>query len=570
MKGNSGSSAEKKPQNKTVLDGGYAPSQNFFDSDRVFRHYLKHTLTSKTRELIFPRLSALGAVAATKMDGLSQKADKHPPVLSKRNFLGETVDELIFHPAYDALVKIAVDSGMFRIKWHPDSKAVNKGALHHLSFSLAFVYGLAESGVCCPLCMTDGAAKIIDKYAEKADRVRLMRHIYTENHHELFTGAMFLTEKSGGSDVGAIGLRAQQLRGSYYLLNGEKWFCSNAGAQIKLVLARTGQHAYGTKGLSLFLVEPKRVDGTKNPMDIIRLKDKLGTRSMASAEIVFADTEGKLIGREGEGFKIMAEMINLSRIWNSVIALAAFRRSLVEAFQFLSHRHSFGKRVLEHPLVRGQLFDLGTKYIADFYITWKAIALLDKANDGNAESAKMLRLLTPLIKKQTAETAVYAIRECMELMGGLGYIEDGILPKFMRDTLVLPIWEGTSNMMVLDFIRVSQKTEGLQLILHRIKDSFSKQVGFEREIRKLNDFSSEYHDLLKQSKEEIEFKAKPLAEQLTLLIQLSLLLDARTKAGAPWLDYSIDHLRLQLTTDKIRPPFPPSSQELIKLIGWQA
>lgn len=185
---------------------------------------------------------------------------------------------------------------------------------------------MSEGGLPCPLCMTDGAARLIDCYCEPENRERLLHHIYTDSADELYTGAMFLTEKAGGSDVGANLVTATHLEGKYYALNGEKWFCSNANAEIIFVLARTNPEVQGTRGLSIFLVEKNKPDGTKNTMEVVRLKDKLGVRSMASAECILQDLLGKLVGKEGEGFKLMADMINLSRLYNALVSLSEMRR----------------------------------------------------------------------------------------------------------------------------------------------------------------------------------------------------------------------------------------------------
>ena len=304
---------------------------------------------------------------------------------------------------------------------------------------------MSEMGIYCPLCMTDGAARIIDLFAEETDKNRILPHIATNDSDAFYTGAMFLTEKSGGSDVGANLVTATYYKDDYYYLNGEKWFCSNANADVIMVLARTDEKIKGTKGLSLFMVEKKLPDGRKNPIEFIRLKDKLGVRSMASAESMLTNTVGKLIGKEFEGFKIMAEMMNLSRIYNSVAAVSVTRRAMIEAYQFLCNRESFGKTAIEHPLIRTELEELSSLYNANFYLLWRTITALDNADNGNKKEEALLRVLVPMVKKWSSESGVYIVRESMELMGGIGYIEDQVMPKLMRDVMVLPIWEGAGK-----------------------------------------------------------------------------------------------------------------------------
>ena len=246
--------------------------------------------------------------------------------------------------------------------------------------------------------MTDGAARLIDLFCDEEDKKRLLPHIYTDKAEEFFTGAMFLTEKAGGSDVGANLVTAKKFKGDLYHLNGEKWFCSNVNGDVIFVLARTDSSIQGIKGLSIFLVEKHLPDGTKNPIDIIRLKDKMGERSMASAECMLTNTVGKLVGKEFEGFSIMAEMLNLSRIHTALGGLSGSRRTLIEAFQFLCSRTTFGKTAIEHSLVRTKLTELSSLYIANFYFLWRAITALDNADSGDAHEKEILRMLTPMIK----------------------------------------------------------------------------------------------------------------------------------------------------------------------------
>ncbi|MCS6978621.1 MAG: acyl-CoA dehydrogenase family protein [Flavobacteriales bacterium] len=441
----------------SVLQPGFHRSSNFYDSDQWLHRLWREIFPPEICGRLEPLKKAIGQRAATDMEALARAADRHPPELVLRNWYGEDIQEIRFHPAYRELQDIAVHSGMFRLKWQPEVRRYFEGFRHAAGFAVGFYYAMAENGLYCPLCMTDGAALLVDKYGDEADKKRLLPRIYTEDPNQFITGAMFLTEKAGGSDVGANQCTARRKDGPWYLLNGEKWFCSNANAEVAFVLARTRPDVPGTRGLSIFLVEPMLPDGTPNPRRIIRLKDKLGVRSMASAEILLTDTVGKLYGEEGQGFKIMADMINLSRLYNAVTAVADQRRALIEAWQFLSYRHTFGRPALSHALVRKKCLELLNLYLADLALLWRAIQAYDRAECGQAHEALLARLLTPMVKKCTAWNGVYVVRECMELIGGMGYIEDGVMPRLMRDCMVLPIWEGAGNIMVLDMMRALAK-----------------------------------------------------------------------------------------------------------------
>jgi hypothetical protein len=362
---------------------------------------------------------------------------------------------------------------------------------------------------------------------------------------------------------------ATHLEDKYYLLNGEKWFCSNANAEIIFALARTNPEIKGTKGLSIFLIEKQKPDGSRNEMDIVRLKDKLGVRSMASAECILTDTVGKLIGEEGEGFKIMTDMINLSRIYNALGSLSEMRRALVEAYQFLTFRTSFGTSALNHALIREKLTELTSIYTANFYMTWEAIKSLDQADNGNEDQAQILRLLTPMIKKTAAQAGVYVIREAMELMGGMGYIEDGVMPKLMRDTMVLPIWEGAGNIMVLDMLRASMKSQGFTKMITQIQGQFEQietgQTLLFEELKTVIDLANQ---LPKADKDTIELSAKFLFEKMSSLYQIAMLQQYKDEQSQSWINPAMQYLIQNLQKKTLSLQTPLDKETVIQMMAW--
>jgi acyl-CoA dehydrogenase len=561
----------------TVLDQNYRLSNNFYESDIVLQHYLNTRLSVRSLAGFSETLIETGKKAANELSRLSQLADKFGPEHKKRNFYGENVDEIVFHPAYHKMLEIALESQMLRLKWEPELRSRFEGERHKMGFAAGFLFAMSESGQYCPLCMTDGVALLIDRYCNNEDKERLMPRIYTNNVNELYTGAMFLTEKSGGSDVGANQVTAVQLYDNIWHLNGEKWFCSNANAEIIFVLARTKPELTGTKGLGIFLLEPRLPDGTRNGMELIRLKDKLGTRSMASAEYLLKNAQAKLIGAATEGFKIMTDMINLSRLYNSVAAIAGMRRAIIEAYQFLSFRNSFGKNVLEHTLVRTKLFELGSVYLGNFYMTWRVIEALDASECGDSEEAEFLRVVTPMTKKTTAETSVYAVREAMELMGGMGYIEDGIVPKIMRDMMVLPIWEGAGNIMVLDMLRATFKSGGLEILFLELESEFCTAADTDLENAEKWDkistrlFELKEHILQMQEtgQETMEATAKPAFETLGKFYQLGCLLRYYDEDSAKWIQPALDfYCKILLSDNEFELKNPPSLETVKNLLAW--
>lgn len=552
----------------TVLQPGFQPSLNFWASDSILQDHLRQVVPSEQRGLLWQYLEFIGKVAATEMDELSLTADQNVPKLLKRNRWGEMVDQVAFHPAYWQLMRIAVDSRMMRVKWEPNLRELVKGSRHQFGFAIGLLYAMSESGQYCPLCMTDGVAHLIDQFCEPEDRARLLPHIYTTDSSEFYTGAMFLTEKAGGSDVGANLLTAKHLEGRTYSLHGEKWFCSNVNAQIIFALARTKPEVQGTRGLSIFLIERQRPDGSQNPLGIVRLKDKLGTRSMASGECLLDGTIGTLVGEEFQGFRIMTEMINLSRLYNSVAALAGGRRALVEAWQFLGHRVTFGKPARSHSLVRAKVWELGSLHLASFHLVWRTILAMDRAEGGDADEAELLRLLTPMAKRESAELAVFLCRESMELMGGMGYIEEMLIPKIMRDVMVLPIWEGAGNIMVLDMLRAAGKSQGLPAMLAEIRRLCAGGGEWaEMALKEADDVAKGLQALQGLERDAMEFRAKGLFERLTRCMEMALLVGYREQAPLRH-DLAMQGLA-QRWGWRLDREVPPSPEELEELVGWK-
>lgn len=554
------------PKNK-VLQDGYRKSENFYTSDKILQHYLKKNCSEDGLNYMSEKLIKLGEQAATQMDKLSMLADKNGPTLHKRNALGEEKNEIEFHPAYEALKKIAVESEMFRVKWHPELKEKFQKERHRLGFAVGYIFTMVEAGLFCPLCMTDGVARIVNLYAEPGDKEHLLEGIATNEVENLLTGAMFLTEKAGGSDVGANLVSATHDFDQYYTLNGEKWFCSNANAELILALARTNLEVKGTKGLSIFLIEKQRADGSPNYKNMVRLKDKIGVRSMASAEIVLEDTQGKLLGKEGDGFKIMSQMINLSRLYNSVTASGIIRRVLIEAYEYLSFRKTFGKIALEHALVRDKMAELAAINQANFYFTWRTIKSLDDADNGDKKSMHLSRILTPMLKKSTAFDSVYACREVMEAIGGIAYIEENVLPKFLRDSLVLPIWEGAGNIMVLDMLRAAFKSDGQEILFEEIKENLSIEKD-KMLLDKMNELLVFSQKMAKMSQDEMELSAKYFFDQLIDLYRISLLYKNKDEESKQWLEPAIAYLKTHWFDNKTLDKKTFSRDTVENMIAW--
>jgi acyl-CoA dehydrogenase len=246
------------------------------------------------------------------------------------------------------------------------------------------------------------------------------------------------------------------------------------------------------------------------------------------------------------------------------------RRAMIESYQFLKYRTTFGTNALNHALIRTKLEELAAIYFANFYLTWRAIKALDAADNGNAQEEQLLRLLTPMTKKSTASTSVYSIRESMELMGGMGYIEDGVIPKIMRDAMVLPIWEGSGNIMTLDMLRALYKSDGFKVMCTEI-DNNCKLLSNEYQSvikDKIEQIQLILNSFNKQEQEIIEATSQEVFEELTIIYQICLLAYYRDEISEQWLNTSIDYLMKTLIKDTLKMKKPLNKQTIEKMIAW--
>src|SRR6266852_4538929 len=403
----------------------------------------------------------MGAVASQKMDQLAELANRQGPTLVQFDKRGQRIDEIIFHPAYHELGRIAYQDFAIAACCHREGALGWPGRVPQpVKFALGYLGMQAESGVFCPVSMTDALARALERYASEPLKRRFLPSLTALTMAELQQGAMFLTEKQGGSDVGLTATVAKPR--SYaqaglqpeWELWGDKWFCSNVSAELILTLARPEGAPSGTRGLGLFLVPKTLEDGTRNAYSINRLKDKLGTRSLATGEVTLHGAQAYQVGALDRGFVQMTEMINLTRIWAAIGSLAAMRRSFLEALIHTRSRVAFGRTLAEHPLMRRQLVDLLIEVEGCAALAFETAAVLERVDrHGVEEDRRLLRMLTPLCKYYIPKRGEYVTLEALEMRGGNGYVEYWVNPRLLCDAIVNVVWEGSSNVIVLDVAR---------------------------------------------------------------------------------------------------------------------
>ncbi len=425
---------------------------NRYRDDRALHRLLKRFLSAEAQKWADPVLDRMGAASAGKLDDWASQADKNPPRLQPRDRFGNRVDHLDFHPSYKKLQEFAYGEGIIGHYYDAGVRQTLGNAVEAVKFAQGYLFAQAEQGLYCPICMTDGTAYLIEKFGTEDQKARFLPNLLKGE----WEGAMFLTEKAGGSDVGATETVARPTKTPDYALQGEKWFCSNAGAELVMVLARPQGAPEGTTGLGLFALRRHLEDGRLNHLHLERLKDKLGTRSMPTGEVILNGSLAEPVGSLSRGFLQMTDMLNLSRLYNATASAAIMRRVLSESIRYAVVRHTFGHSLLSNPLVQARLVEMQVEQEAALHLLFWLYGWRAKAS---ASEEKLVRMLTPLAKLTTARTAVQHASDAVELHGGCGYIEDWPLARMFRDAQVLPIWEGTTNILALDTFRALHKEQ---------------------------------------------------------------------------------------------------------------
>ena len=441
------------------------PTDSYWDCSPDFRALCQRKLGDGAWEWAEPQLAAMGERAAREVASLAAIADRETPRLVTHDERGRRISRVEYHPAYREMERIAYGSGMIAMKYetHEHSRVAP-----FAGFALGYLFAMAEAGLYCPLCMTDGVARVLTRHGTHDQVMRVVPHLTSTDPAKLWTGGMFLTERVGGSDVGANETVARKDADGNWRLSGHKWFCSNVDAQAVLITARPEGASDGTNGLRTFLLLTRDNPG----FTIERLKNKLGVRSMATGEVTLTDAPAEEVG----GFAAMAEMLNLSRLYNAVASCGVIGRAVYEARHYIERRHAFGRPVMEWPLAQETFFDIEAEHIAALLLTFETVDALCRADAGDADARRLLRVLTPISKAVTGKLAVPCVSEAMELIGGNGYIEESPMPRLLRDAQVLPIWEGTTNILVLDALRVMNKDGGEELLLSRIRNRFPREA----------------------------------------------------------------------------------------------
>ncbi|MCM2387011.1 acyl-CoA dehydrogenase family protein [Streptomyces albipurpureus] len=472
-------------------------------TEAVERHVVPEALDEAQQEL-----TELGrASGSAQVQEWGKLANENPPRLRTHDRYGNRIDEVDFHPAWHRLLGHAVSAGLTGA-WSRPSGHVRRAA----GFLL---WTQAEAGNGCPLSMTHAAVPALrtDPELAAAWEPRLTSRAYTAGMLPPAAKAgnllgMGMTEKQGGTDVRANTTSAAPLDAAgEYLLTGHKWFCSAPMSDGFLVLAQA------PAGLTCFLLPRVLDDGTRNTFRIQRLKDKLGNRSNASAEVEFDDTWARRVGEEGRGVRTIIEMVAATRLDCVTGSAALMRQAVAQAIHHCAHRSAFDGLLIDKPLMRNVLADLALESEA---ATALALRLAAAYDSGTEQERAFARLAVPAAKYWVTKRCTPTVAEALECLGGNGYVEESGLPRLLRESPLNSIWEGSGNVQALDVLRVLQREP---LALNAFLQEVGKARGADHRLdRAIKDLLTELADL-----EGIEARARRVTERMALVLQGSLL-----------------------------------------------
>ncbi|HSN17107.1 MAG TPA: acyl-CoA dehydrogenase family protein [Gammaproteobacteria bacterium] len=444
---------------------------NQYRDDEALRTWLAKRVPAAILQAIEPGLDSLGARAAGEMLELTAQAEAQPPLHVPYDAWGLRVDHIEVSHAWKALHRIAAEEGIVATAFERSQAEWSR--LHQ--FVRLHLYTPSSAIYSCPLAMTDGAARVIELFGDAGLRKEIFPHLISRDPAQMWTSGQWMTERTGGSDVSGTSTEARSEAGEWRLY-GTKWFTSATTSEIAVTLAQDPDA--GGK-LSLYLLRLRDTDGKLNHIFVHRLKDKLGTRALPTAELTLQGTPAVRIGEPGKGVRQIATVLNITRLYNAVSAVSYMRRGIVLATDYAHKRRAFGRLLADQPLHRQTLEELGAEYMGALHLVLQLGALLGRTELGKASPAEaaLLRLLTPIAKLYTAKQSISVASEVLECFGGAGYVEDTGLPRLLRDCQVLSIWEGTTNVLSLDVLRALENPEAFQFYTEDVNARLAKMQG---------------------------------------------------------------------------------------------
>lgn len=445
---------------------------NWYLIDPNLRFQMDRYLPPEDREWAEEYLVRWGELCGGPIAARAEVIDRNPPRLERYDQWGNEVCQVVHHPDAIATKRDVWEKGPNALRFSGRSVPPVLGT--------AFTYMLSQSdtGMVCATGMTSGVEDLVARYAPPEVKERVLPHLQSPTFDGGWDGAMFMTEVRGGSDLATSETTARPVDEHTWLLNGSKWFCSNVDAKAIVTLARPEGAPPGLRGLALFLVPAQRADGSRNGIRIKRLKDKLGTRSVPTAEVDFVDAEAYILSSpkadassEARGLNRMMSMVNGSRLGVATMGLGIMRRAFLESAIYAAHRQAFGRRLDQLPMVRETLVQMAVQVEAVATIVFETSSLT--GSRGDEERRRLFRILVPLSKFRGARRGLELASQAVEILGGNGYIENWPTARQLRDAQCHTIWEGAENIICLDVLRSMAKESAHDALLDRVDAALS-------------------------------------------------------------------------------------------------
>lgn len=529
---------------------------NRFASDRTLHHTLERLLPAEVFADASPLFQRMGERAMQEIPALAATAEHNVPRHEPFDAWGRRVDRIEVDPAWHRLVDIGLEEGLVALPYENPygefTRVVQAGLVN--------LYDGAGAVASCPLVMTDGAARLLTLHDEAlAARYRPMLTARQGG----WTSGQWMTEKEGGSDVGQTSTVARPRGNGTWSLHGTKWFTSATTSQMALALARPEDAVPGSRGLSLFLVELRRPDGSWNHIAVRRLKDKLGTRALPTAELELEGTVAVPVGGIDRGVAKIGDLLNVARLWASWGGPAGVGHLLMLARDYASRRRVFGQMLAEKPLHAQWIARITAEYEAMLALNFETALALNRHERGTGASG-LARLLAPLTKLACARQSIWAASELVESFGGAGYVEDTGIPRVLRNLHVHCIWEGTTSVLAHDVLRALRAPEAGEAFLADIDQRLSALAG--QGTRAPDAIVHARRTLAELIPRAQESDGRRLAWGMARTYQSVLLLEAaawrqaRKADGSGW-----TALRLFLQDALVPPVLPASDEELAAL-----
>ncbi len=491
-----------------------------YEDDLVLKNYLKRVLPAQVLKEVEPDLKRFAGIVKNEMEPLSQEAETNPPVHVPYDPWGKRIDQIKVSRAWDRLHEIAAEEGIVATGYERKHKEFSR--IHQ--FAKLYLYHPSSAIYSCPLAMTDGAARVIELHGTESMKKRAYKNLISRDPKVFWTSGQWMTERTGGSDVSGTSTVAKK-DGEIYRLSGVKWFTSATTSQMAMTLARIE----GEEKLSLFYVELRNENGELQHIQINRLKDKMGTKALPTAELTLNGTPAVLVGERGKGVKTIATLFNITRLYNACCAVGYMRRGIALAKDYSNKRVAFGKPILQHGLHADLMSDLQVRFEASFLMTFHAALLLGKEELKVADENESgtLRLLIPLVKLYTAKEGVQIASEVIESFGGAGYVEDTGLPQILRNAQVLAIWEGTTNVLSLDALRAIKKENAGEFFMKDIMKRINQHSGHDDLKKIITEALKSVETMMKSvsDEENLSTGARDLALSLSRIYCASLLIE---------------------------------------------